>query len=139
MIDRPCRAAARCAGRGRGLAEGPAGQRAPGTSAGAGRAGALWGAGAGHEAADRVSSGMRLYLVHRLAAMLATLLGVSLIVFLMMRLIPGTVVEQLLGQSALVSEETLRSLRAFFGLGRPWHVQYLDWLAGVVRGDLGTS
>ncbi len=79
------------------------------------------------------------YLLQRLAAMLATLLGVSVIVFLMMRLIPGTVVEQLLGQSALISEETLRSLRAFFGLDRPWHVQYLDWLGGVVRGDLGSS
>jgi peptide/nickel transport system permease protein len=57
----------------------------------------------------------------------------------MMRLIPGTVVEQLLGQSALISEETLRSLRAFFGLDRPWPVQFADWLGGVLRGDLGTS
>jgi peptide/nickel transport system permease protein len=71
--------------------------------------------------------------------MLATLFGVSIIVFVMMRLIPGTVVEQLLGQSALVGEETIRSLRAFFGLDRPWYVQYFDWLAGLVRGDLGAS
>lgn len=71
--------------------------------------------------------------------MVATLLGVSIIVFVMMRLIPGTVVEQLLGQSALVGEETIRSLRAFFGLDRPWYVQYVDWLGGLVRGDLGAS
>ena len=79
------------------------------------------------------------YALRRLAAMAATLLGVSVIVFVMMRLIPGTVVEQLLGQSALISEETLRSLRAFFGLDRPWHVQFTDWLGGALRGDLGTS
>jgi len=71
--------------------------------------------------------------------MLATLLGVSLIVFGLMRLIPGTVVEQLLGQSALITEETLRSLRAFFGLDRPWYVQFSEWAWGLLRGDLGHS
>lgn len=71
--------------------------------------------------------------------MAATLLGVSLIVFGMMRLIPGTVVEQLLGQSALVGEETIRALREFFGLDRPWYVQYFEWMGGLLRGDLGVS
>lgn len=71
--------------------------------------------------------------------MVATLLGVSVIVFGMMRLIPGTVVEQLLGQSALVGEETIRALREFFGLDRPWYVQYFEWLGGLLRGDLGVS
>ncbi|MDR7481326.1 MAG: ABC transporter permease [Armatimonadota bacterium] len=82
---------------------------------------------------------MRAYIVRRLLAMLATLLGVSVIVFGLMRLIPGTVVEQLLGQSALVGEETIRSLRQFFGLDRPWYVQYVEWIGGVARGDLGMS
>lgn len=82
---------------------------------------------------------MRTYILRRLLAMAATLLGVSIIVFVMMRLIPGTVVEQLLGQSALVGEETIRSLREFFGLDRPWYVQYFDWLGGLLRGDLGAS
>jgi peptide/nickel transport system permease protein len=82
---------------------------------------------------------MRAYVVRRLLAMLATLLGVSVIVFGLMRLIPGTVVEQLLGQSALVGEETIRSLRQFFGLDRPWYVQYAEWLGGIARGDLGMS
>lgn len=82
---------------------------------------------------------MRTYILRRLLAIAASLFGVSIIVFVMMRLIPGTVVEQLLGQSALISEETLRSLRAFFGLDRPWYVQYADWVGGLLRGDLGTS
>ena len=82
---------------------------------------------------------MRAYLAARLFAMGLTLVGVSLLVFGMMRVIPGTVVEQLLGQAAIASPEVLASFRRFFGLDRPLHVQYLDWVAGVVRGDLGVS
>lgn len=82
---------------------------------------------------------MRAYLGQRLAAMGLTLLGVSLLVFGMVRLIPGTVVEQLLGQAAIASPEVLAAFRRFFGLDRPLHVQYMDWLAGVVRADFGVS
>jgi peptide/nickel transport system permease protein len=82
---------------------------------------------------------LRTYLVTRLSAMTLTLLGVSVLIFGMIRLVPGTVVEQLLGQAAIASPEVLQSFRRFFGLDRPLHVQYLDWLGGVLRGDLGTS
>jgi peptide/nickel transport system permease protein len=68
-----------------------------------------------------------------------TLLGVSLLVFGMVRLIPGTVVEQLLGQAAIASPEVLAAFRRFFGLDRPLHVQYVEWLGGVLRGDFGAS
>ncbi|HWU38473.1 MAG TPA: ABC transporter permease [Candidatus Acidoferrum sp.] len=79
------------------------------------------------------------YLVRRLFATGLTLLGVSLLVFGMVRLIPGTVVEQLLGQAAMTSPEVLASFRRFFGLDRPLTVQYVDWLAGILRGDFGVS
>jgi peptide/nickel transport system permease protein len=79
------------------------------------------------------------YLARRLAATALTLLGVSVLVFGMVRLVPGTVVEQLLGQAAIASPEVVASFRAYFGLDRPAHVQYAQWLAGVLRGDLGTS
>lgn len=83
---------------------------------------------------------MTRYLVRRLAATVLTVLGASLIVFGLMRLIPGTVVEQLMGQSALVSEESVAALRHFFGLDRPLHVQYLEWIGrAVLLGDLGDS
>src|SRR5256886_13090010 len=82
---------------------------------------------------------MRVYLLQRLAAMILTLLGVSLLIFAMIRLVPGTVVEQLLGQAAIASPEVLAAFRRFFGLDRPAHVQYLDWLAAVLRGDFGVS
>jgi peptide/nickel transport system permease protein len=57
----------------------------------------------------------------------------------MMRLIPGTVVEQLLGQAAMSSPEVVASFRRFFGLDQPLHVQYLGWLGGLLHGDLGVS
>src|SRR2546427_5514951 len=82
---------------------------------------------------------MRVYLLQRLAAMILTLLGVSLLIFAMIRLVPGTVVEQLLGQAAIASPDVLAAFRRFFGLDRPAHVQYLDWLAAVLRGDFGVS
>jgi peptide/nickel transport system permease protein len=72
-------------------------------------------------------------------SLVPTLLGVSVAVFLLIRLIPGTVVDQMIGTEGSYSEETVRALRAFFGLDVPIHVQYLRWMCGVLRGDLGTS
>src|SRR5207247_2217287 len=77
--------------------------------------------------------------LQRLAAMALTLLGVSLLIFTMIRLVPGTVVEQLLGQAAIASPEVLAAFRRFFGLDRPVHLQYIEWLASVLRGDFGVS
>jgi len=79
------------------------------------------------------------YILTRLVLLIPTLLGVSILVFLLVRFIPGTVVEQMVGPDAQVTQEMLASLRAFFGLDQPLHVQYLRWMGGVVRGDLGTS
>jgi peptide/nickel transport system permease protein len=82
---------------------------------------------------------VRAYAVERVLAMGLTLFGVSLLVFAMVRCIPGTVVEQLLGQAAIGSPEVVASFRRFFGLDQPLHLQYLGWIGGVLRGDLGTS
>jgi peptide/nickel transport system permease protein len=82
---------------------------------------------------------MGAYVARRLLATALTLLGVSVLVFGMVRLVPGTIVEQLLGQAAMGSPEVLASFRRFFGLDRPAHLQYIDWLGGALRGDLGAS
>jgi peptide/nickel transport system permease protein len=82
---------------------------------------------------------VRAFLLQRLAAMGLTLFGVSLLIFAMVRLIPGTVVEQLLGQAAMSSPEVVASFRRFFGLDQPLHVQYLGWLGGLLHGDFGVS
>jgi peptide/nickel transport system permease protein len=79
------------------------------------------------------------YLVRRLLSTLLTLFGVSILVFLMLQLIPGTVVEQIMGIDAMVTKETVDSLRAFFGLDQPIHIQYLHWIQDVARGNLGIS
>ncbi len=82
---------------------------------------------------------MGRYLVVRLYSMALTLLGLTLLIFLMLRLIPGTVVEQMIGADAVVSPEMVERLRRFFGLDQPWYIQYGRWLGQLARGDLGTS
>lgn len=82
---------------------------------------------------------MRRYALIRSLSLVPTLLGVTVAVFLMIRLIPGTIVDQMIGTEGTYSEQTVRALRTFFGLDAPLHVQYGRWMADVLRGDLGTS
>jgi peptide/nickel transport system permease protein len=79
------------------------------------------------------------YLVVRLYSMALTLLGLTVLLFAMLRLIPGTVVEQMIGADAVVSTAMVEQLKAFFGLDQPWYVQYGRWLGDLAHGDLGTS
>ena len=67
---------------------------------------------------------VRRYVLLRTLSILPTLLGVSVAVFLLIRLIPGTIVDQMIGTEGTYSEEAMRALRAFFGLDQPIHVQY---------------
>jgi peptide/nickel transport system permease protein len=82
---------------------------------------------------------MGRYLVVRLYSMALTLLGLTVLVFLMLHLIPGTVVEQMIGADAVVSQQMVDQLKRFFGLDQPWYVQYGRWLGQLLQGDLGTS
>src|SRR3954470_1497182 len=81
---------------------------------------------------------MHRYIAGRLLATLPTLLGVVTLVFVVMRLVPGTIVDQILANGDS-SEEVQRSLRAFFGLDRPLYLQYLSYLGSLLTGDLGVS
>jgi peptide/nickel transport system permease protein len=78
-----------------------------------------------------------LTVLHRLAVLVASLLVASLLVFLVLAVFPGDPARVALGVNA--SEDAVRALREQFGLDRPLAVQYLDWLGGLARGDLGTS
>jgi peptide/nickel transport system permease protein len=82
---------------------------------------------------------MARYLAVRLYSMALTLVGLTLLVFLMLRLIPGTVVEQMIGADAIVSPAMVAELTRFFGLDQPWWRQYGRWVGALVQGDLGTS
>jgi peptide/nickel transport system permease protein len=86
---------------------------------------------------------MRAYIIKRLLLLIPTLLGVSIIVFLLMRAIPGdaALIQVAAGASGEGSSNfaALQELRHQFGLDKPLPVQYADWLGQVVRGDLGQS
>ncbi len=77
------------------------------------------------------------YVARRLLQALPVLLGVSLLVFLGMHLIPGDVAQLLLGEKG--TAEQLQRLRHQLGLDQPIYVQYLRFLAGALRGDFGDS
>jgi len=80
---------------------------------------------------------VRGYILRRVAACLATLLFVSVLVFLVVRVLPGDPALVILGPES--SREAADRLREAMGLNRPLVVQYAEWLGGAARGDLGRS
>lgn len=80
---------------------------------------------------------MFLYVVRRIAAAVPIVLLVTLLVFLTTHVLPGDAALIALGPEA--TPQAIEAMRARMGLNRPLHVQYLDWLGGVLRGDLGRS
>ncbi|MDR5676682.1 MAG: ABC transporter permease, partial [Armatimonadota bacterium] len=77
------------------------------------------------------------YVLKRVLLALPVLLGVSVVVFVAIRLIPGDPAQIMAGQAA--TEEVVRQIRQSLGLDQPLPVQYLYFLRNVVRGDLGRS
>ncbi|HEY91982.1 MAG TPA: ABC transporter permease [Dehalococcoidia bacterium] len=89
---------------------------------------------------------MRDYIIRRLLLMIPTMFVVTIVVFLMVRFIPGSIVElmmfQMGGGGESQSEETIspEAIREWLGLDKPMHVQYVIWMEGIfTRGDFGTS
>ncbi len=80
---------------------------------------------------------MRSYLFRRLLLALPVIMGVVTLVFLLIHMIPGDPVEIMLGESALPADRD--SLREALGLDRPMPEQYVSFLWGLCRGDLGVS
>ena len=80
---------------------------------------------------------MTSYLAKRLGASVLTAFLASILVFILVRLVPGDVVAQMMGQAG--GEAAERAMQAFFGLDQPIYVQYLTWIGNVLQGDLGTS
>ena len=82
---------------------------------------------------------MGRYLATRLIGAIPTLLGVSMLTFLFIRLIPGDAIAARLGTSTALTPEQLASLRAYFGLDQPLYQQYWTWLTSLLHGDFGYS
>ncbi|HLP69215.1 MAG TPA: ABC transporter permease subunit [Rhizobium sp.] len=78
------------------------------------------------------------FLLRRLAVLIPTFIGVSIIAFSFIRLLPGDPVALLSGERVM-SPERHAEISAHLGLDRPLVVQYLDYLGGIVTGDFGTS
>lgn len=81
----------------------------------------------------------RYYIANRLIDLLVVLFGISILVFLMIRLIPGDAIAIMLGANAEVTPERMAALESRLGLDKSIAAQYLDWIGGVFRGDFGTS
>lgn len=101
---------------------------------------------------------MRDYFLRRLFLIPPTLIGVTLLVFLVTRFVPGGPLERAImemrqadtssgrggsggmgGEGQALSDEQLQQLKEYYGFDKPWHLAYLQWLGKMVRGDLGYS
>lgn len=82
---------------------------------------------------------MQTFLTKRLLALIPTLIGVSLVVFVVIHLIPGDTISAMIGTTYKLTETQAAALRAYFGLDRPLYEQYLHWILSAARGDLGYS
>ena len=85
---------------------------------------------------------MTRYLINRLLIAIPTLIGITILIFLAMRVLPGDPLAVIMSESTgsyVLSDEDLAAARASLGLDKPLYRQYLDWMGEVVRGDLGSS
>ncbi len=80
---------------------------------------------------------MTQYILRRLFSLIPVLLGVSIVVFGLIRMIPGDPVIVMMGDRA--SPEQVEQVREEMGFNRPIAIQYVEWMGRIVRGDLGTS
>ena len=95
------------------------------------------------------------YFLRRLLLLPPTLIGITILVFVITRLVPGGPLERAImeaqqasissgvsstaGQGMALSEDQLQQLREYYGFDKPWPVSYALWVGKVARGDLGTS
>lgn len=82
---------------------------------------------------------MLQFVIRRLLTLIPLLVGVTLLVFSMLQLVPGDPVRAILGESTAASAEQIERLRDELGLNQPLHLQYWIYLTNVVKGDFGTS
>lgn len=82
---------------------------------------------------------MRTYILRRLLYAIPTLIGISVIVFVITRLSPGDPVRLYTFGALDITEADIEALREYYGLNKSLPLQYVDWLGQVVRGDFGMS
>ena len=80
---------------------------------------------------------MSVFIFRRFLTLIATLIGASLIIFLVLDALPGNAAQMLMGADA--SPDAVRALTVKLGLDQPLHYRYVHWIAGMLTGDLGNS
>ena len=82
---------------------------------------------------------MLSYLIRRLLLMVVTLFGVSIAIFLLLRIVPGNIADILFDSAGLIDPAEKKKIVADLGLDLPLPLQYWQWLSGLLHGDLGFS
>jgi len=82
---------------------------------------------------------VKTYVAQRLVIALLTLLGMSVVIFTLLRLAPGDIVDILFSTAGYVSTSEKQAIMKELGIDRPYWVQYLDWMRQMLTGDLGKS
>jgi len=82
---------------------------------------------------------VKTYLVHRSLMMLLTLFGMSVLIFILLRLAPGNITDILFDSAGYVDPGDKKKIEAELGLDQSYPVQYVQWMGGLLRGDLGRS
>jgi len=82
---------------------------------------------------------VKTYVIQRLVIALLTLLGMSVVIFTLLRLAPGDIVDILFSTAGYVSPSEKQAIMKELGIDRPYWVQYVDWIRQMLTGDLGKS
>lgn len=85
---------------------------------------------------------MSKYILNRLLIAIPTIIGVTILIFLAMRVLPGDPLQLIISESEgvyVLSPEELQAQRASLGLDKSYPIQYLDWMRQVLNGDMGSS
>jgi peptide/nickel transport system permease protein len=82
---------------------------------------------------------MKSYVTQRLGIAILTLVGMSIVIFALLRLAPGDIVDILFSTAGYVNDSEKQAILKELGMDRPYWVQYLDWMRQILTGDLGKS
>ena len=82
---------------------------------------------------------MKKYVLHRFLQLIPVLIGITFLSFAMMRIAGSDAITELYGDKGAVAQEIIDAKRAELGLDKPFLTQYLSWVGGMMRGDMGVS
>ena len=82
---------------------------------------------------------MKKYIIHRFLQLIPVLIGITFLSFAMMRIAGSDAIIELYSDKGAVAQEIIEAKRAELGLDKPFLTQYLSWVGGMMRGDMGVS